>query len=156
MPDRLAKRIGSFFYLGHLPWAPGTWGSLAGLLIFWFASEKAHVPVFLGATTVAFCACPGAVRAYASKDPSQFVADEVCGMMLGLLWLPKKTELYLAGFILFRFFDIVKPWPISVLQKKEGPSFIVWDDLLAGVFANLALRAAAVAGIPALFARLGS
>lgn len=140
IPDRAAKILASFFYIGHLRPAPGTFGSLAGLLIFWVLPGNAHLPVFLLVSGAAFAVCPGAVRAYAAKDPSQFVADEVCGMMLALLCFPKTIFFYFAAFILFRSLDIIKPWPIILVQKKGSPFCIVWDDLLAGALTNVFLR----------------
>src|SRR3989338_4383444 len=125
------KALASFFYVGYLPWAPGSFGSLAGLLIAWY---------FYGALpylTIAFCLlgfilCKPATAVFSSKDPAPFVLDEVCGMMLGVLWLPKTPVVFLAGFILFRLFDILKPWPISRIQKNPNPSSIMLDDLAAG------------------------
>lgn len=152
--DRLVKMIGTFFYVGHLPWAPGTWGSLAGLLIAWFSPEPSRTLLLVFMCIAGFYACPRAVAAYQAKDPSVFVMDEVCGMMLGILWLPRSVWVALVGFLLFRFFDVVKPWPISWIQKKDHPSCILWDDLLAGAFTNAVLRAGLLLGAPALFARL--
>lgn len=156
IPDRIAKIIASFFFIGHIRWAPGTFGSLAGLLIFWLLPEKGHLPVFLLASAAAFVACPGAVRAYAAKDPPPFVADEVCGMMLALLWFPKKIFLYFAAFILFRLLDTLKPWPIFLIQKKGKASCIVWDDLLAGALTNVVLRAGLALEASGLLARISS
>lgn len=145
--DGFVKMISSFFYLGHLPLAPGTWGSLAGLLIGWFTPTPFDLPALLFMCVLGFYACPRAVAVYKAKDPSAFVMDEVCGMMLGVLWLPKAGWVAFVGFLLFRFFDIVKPWPISWIQKKNSPSCILWDDLLAGVFTNLVLRAGFLLGV---------
>lgn len=150
------KIISTFFYVGYLPWAPGTWGSLAGLLIAWFTPEPCRTLLFLFMCVLGFYACPRAVTAYKAKDPSGFVMDEVCGMMLAVLWLPKAAWVALVGFLLFRFFDSVKPWPISWVQKRNSPSCILWDDLLAGAFTNLLLRAGVFLGGSTLFARPGS
>ena len=153
--DALTKIVSSFFYLGNIPWAPGTWGSLAGLLIVYFVPGPFQTLLLVFMCLLGFYVCPKAVKVYQAKDPSIFVMDEVCGMMLSVLWLPKTTWVLLGGFLLFRGFDIVKPWPISWVQKKNTPSCILWDDLLAGVFTNLVLRVGFVLGMPALFARLG-
>ncbi len=133
------RTLASFFYVGYLPWAPGTFGSLAGLLIGW---------VFYGALpylTIAFCVlgfviCKPATAVFLSHDPSAFVLDEVSGMMLSLLWLPKTPAVFLAGFILFRLLDILKPWPISRIQKSPNPLSIMWDDLAAGALVNVILQ----------------
>ena len=120
----------------------GTLGSLAGLFIFWICPFKAQAPLLLIFSGIGFYLCGPAVKAFALKDPKRFVTDEVCGMMAAIFWLPVTFWMYLAAFMLFRFFDVLKPWPISLVQKKESPSCIMWDDLLAGLFANLLLRAA--------------
>ena len=140
MPKRWVKILSSFFYIGYAPWMPGTLGSLAGLFIFWLCPFKSQVPVLLIFSGIGFYLCRPAVEAFASKDPKAFVTDEVCGMMLGVLWLPKSFFLFLAAFILFRLFDALKPWPISKIDEGEHPSLILWDDLAAGAFTNIVLR----------------
>ena len=77
---------------------------------------------------------------FKQSDPKEFVLDEVAGMMLSLLWLPRKIWVYIAAFVLFRVLDIFKPWPISLIQKSKHPSSIMSDDLAAGAFTNLILR----------------
>ncbi len=123
---------------------PGTFGSLAGLLIFWGCPLKWQLPALVFLCCLGFYLCPRSVKAFGSKDPQSFVTDEVCGMMVALFWLPKSLGVYFAAFLLFRFFDVLKPWPIGLVQKKENPSCILWDDLLAGIFTNLLLRAALI------------
>jgi len=135
---KLTLAVASFFGVGYLPRCPGTWASAAAVVLAWF----------LGSTliywTVFFCiaglwACVGAREAFGAEDPGAFVMDEVCGMMLAVLWLPRTLVLYAAAFVLFRLFDIWKPWPISKIQASKGSWSIMGDDLLAGVFANLLL-----------------
>ncbi len=141
------RTLASFFYVGYLPWAPGSFGSLAGLLIGWY---------FYGALpslTIVFCflgfmLCKPAVAAFLSPDPPSFVLDEVSGMMLSVLWLPKTPVVFLAGFILFRLLDILKPWPISRIQKSPNPSSIMWDDLAAGALVNIILQLAVLTQTP--------
>jgi phosphatidylglycerophosphatase A len=79
-----------------------------------------------------------------------FVMDEVAGAMLGLLGSPKTVPVYVAGFLLFRLFDVWKPWPIGRIEQFKGPWTIVGDDLAAGVATNLALHALVpfLAGMP--------
>ena len=135
----LTKWIASFFYVGYMPVAPGTCGSLAGILWAWVFHDQ------LLFWTAAFCvlgflACRPSQTIFQSKDPSRFVMDEVCGMMLSVLWLPKSLLWYVVAFLFFRLFDVVKPWPISAIQRNSHPFMIMIDDLLAGVFANLVIR----------------
>lgn len=136
----LIKSIASFFYIGHLPVAPGTFGSLAGLLLAWHFNEALPALFFCLCVAGLLVAAP-AESVYGTKDPKQFVLDEVCGMMLGLLWLPKEISIFISAFLLFRLLDIWKPWPVSLLQKNKNPLSIMWDDLACGVAVNAALQA---------------
>ncbi len=153
------KAAASFFYVGYLPFAPGTFGSLAGLLIAWyFYGAIPYLTLVL--CVVGFAICKSATIVFSSKprvssrgtsaeavdglvasrDPTPFVLDEVCGMMLSVLWLPKTPAVFLVAFILFRLLDTLKPWPISRIQKNANPLSIVWDDLAAGALVNLILQ----------------
>ena len=137
--DVLVKITATFFGAGYSPWAPGTMGSLAGIMIAWFVGPSAYLYLAVFAA-LGFLVCPASVRVFNSTDPSMFVMDEVCGVMIAALLVPRTIAFYAGAFILFRLFDIAKPWPISIIQKSKRPSAIMWDDVLAGVFANLVLR----------------
>ena len=136
----LVKLLASFYYVGYLPWMPGTWGSLVALPIAWFFNENLAWFILILSLT-GFLISPFAEAAFGAKDPSRFVLDEVVGMALSVLWLPKNLILYAVGFILFRGLDVWKPGPIGWIQKTETPSSILWDDLLAGAVANIILQA---------------
>lgn len=146
MRDHLTRWVATFFGVGLLPACPGTWGSAAGLAVAYAAGDG------LAIWTVFFClaglwACRGARRAFGSDDPGAFVMDEVCGMMLAVLWLPRTPAIYAGAFALFRLLDVRKPWLIGRIQASPHPWSIMGDDLLAGLFANLLLQAVvAVAG----------
>lgn len=137
--DLFVKMVATFLGTGYFPWGPGTMGSFAGILVAWFSGPltSAVLLIFIG---LGFWACKPAVEVFQSSDPSRFVMDEACGVMIAVFLIPRTYVLYLAGFILFRFFDILKPWPISLIQKSKDPSSIMWDDLLAGIFANTLIR----------------
>ena len=95
--------------------------------------------------TFVFCViglicCKPARDVFHAEDPSIFVMDEVCGMMVSVHWLPKELWIFGGAFFLFRLFDIWKPGPIGRLQKMKSPLSIVWDDLAAGLLANLILQ----------------
>ena len=135
----LSKYAASFFGIGFLPVGPGTWGSAAGAVIAWYSGE-ALLTISILFMAAGFWAATRAEQDFGSKDPGAFVMDEVCGMMLTVLWLPRVLWLYAAGFALFRLLDIWKPWPISKIQASTQPWSVMGDDLLAGVFANLILR----------------
>jgi phosphatidylglycerophosphatase A len=90
-----------------------------------------------------------AERALGRKDPGAIVIDEVAGMALAVLLLPRTAGVLLAAFVLFRVFDVVKPYPANALQRLRGGAGVMLDDLVAGVYALVALLAArAVAGWP--------
>ncbi len=96
---------------------------------------------FLFFCVAGFWVCRASQKVFGTQDPKQFVMDEVCGMMLSVLWIPKEPGFFLIAFLLFRALDIWKPWPISKIQKNRHPSAILWDDLAAGLIANLILQA---------------
>ncbi len=140
MTKKLTLAVASFLGVGYLPKCPGTWASGIAVVLAWF------LPGSLVYWTICFSlaglwACLGAREAFGADDPGAFVMDEVCGMMLAVLWLPRTLILYAVAFALFRLFDIWKPWPISRIQKSKRSWSIMGDDLLAGVFANLVLCA---------------
>ncbi|MBO0910475.1 MAG: phosphatidylglycerophosphatase A [Acidobacteria bacterium] len=143
-----ATVVATFFGVGRLRPGPGTWGSLAAALI-WFAAGRA-IPLRFEAPALAALAgaaiaagIPAATRvarASGMKDPQFVVIDEVLGQWITLLWVPLTWKTLLAGFILFRGFDIVKPPPIRQLEKLPGGTGIVLDDVAAGVFALVAMQ----------------
>ena len=134
----LCQLVCSCLYLGELP-VSGTWGSLVGWVFAWYFAAFS-LPLFAALCVVGYAFTLIAEASFGSKDPSEFVLDEVCGMMLSVLWLPKTVAVFAAAFILFRILDIVKPWPISILQKMKHPFSIMHDDLAAGLFTNIILQ----------------
>ena len=136
--NKLCRLISSCLYLGELP-AGGTWGSVVGWVVAWYFPTH-DLSLFAALCLLGYSLSLIAEQSFGSKDPSAFVLDEVCGMMLSVLWLPKTVPIFAAAFVLFRAFDIWKPWPISLLQKMKHPFGIMHDDLAAGLFANLLLQ----------------
>jgi phosphatidylglycerophosphatase A len=131
---------------GYLPGVPGTWGSLVGLLLFWALKRLAPWPLLATVAAVSFLSFWIAGMAEAligSKDPQVIVIDEVAGMLVSLVFLPFSWKIALAAFLLFRLFDIWKPFPARLIQEKlPGGWGIVGDDLMAGIYANLVLQIA--------------
>jgi phosphatidylglycerophosphatase A len=134
------------FGIGLAPIAPGTFGSLPGLLLAWLLVRfggQAALAVGIAVVTVA-----GTWSAHALsdrlglKDPGVIVVDEIAGQMLTLLGIALSGSTLAAGFVLFRVFDVLKPPPARQMEALPGGFGIMADDLAAGVFANLALRAA--------------
>ena len=138
-----ADLIATFFRVGRLRPGPGTWGSAAGMLL-WAATASllplaARTPAAIGlAILVIMIGIPAATqvsRAYAVKDPQFVVIDEVAGQLIALIAVPLAWKTFLAGFILFRAFDIVKPPPVRQLEKLPEGTGIVLDDVAAGIYA---------------------
>lgn len=138
-PKFLVKLIATFFGVGYLTFIPATWASAVTAIASWFLYDGLLYWI-VGLSIVGFWACRPATVVFKSADPKQFVMDEVCGMMVSILWLPKTVPLFFAAFILFRILDAWKPWPICLIQENKHPSSILWDDLVAGLFANLILQ----------------
>jgi phosphatidylglycerophosphatase A len=132
--------------IGYLPKAPGTFGSLVGLLPCWALSHLDTVSaaavalLFIGAA----CWAAHAAEAYLEKkDSRHIVIDEIAGMMITLLGLPFNAMTAAFGFLIFRFLDILKPFPIRLAEQKlPGGIGVVFDDVGAGILGNLMLRLA--------------
>jgi phosphatidylglycerophosphatase A len=140
---KLAAVVATAFGAGYSPIAPGTAGSLVGLLLF-LPLRAMPAPVQVAAVAAAFLvgtAAAGRVaRQVGVEDPGIVVVDEVVGMWTSLLFLPFTIGTAALGFVLFRIFDVIKPYPARDLEALPGGWGIMSDDLMAGVYANLALR----------------
>jgi phosphatidylglycerophosphatase A len=128
------------FGSGLAPKAPGTFGTLAAVPLVWLCSAYLPFSIYLILTVlfsiVGIWICGKTADDMQVHDDSSIVWDEVVGMMITMLAVPLHWHTLLIGFILFRIFDIAKPWPISYLDKHVHGGFgIMADDLLAGVFA---------------------
>jgi phosphatidylglycerophosphatase A len=133
----------SVTYLGYIKHAPGTFGSLAGIL-FWifFMPESVLVQLFslVAIFFVSIFFSSLAEGIYKTKDDHRIVIDEVAGIWFSLSLLPKNFLLLLLGFLLFRLLDIKKPWIIKSVQGLKGGFGVTIDDVLAGIFANFILQ----------------
>ena len=140
--------VATFFGAGRLRPGPGTWGALATSLLWWLLASHlpagAQVPVILllivGVTAVGIPAATLEARGCGRKDPSHVVIDEVAGQLVTLIACPIVWPALLAGFILFRVFDIVKPPPVRQLEKLPEGTGIMVDDLGAGIYGLLVLQ----------------
>ena len=129
---------------GLLPHAPGTWGSLFTLPLAWVIAERWGSEALLIAAAIAYVAGLWASEQYlkhsTSKDPSAIVIDESAGQLLSLALVPVEFWWYAAGFILFRAFDIFKPWPASWADRSlEGAVGVMTDDIFAAFYALIIL-----------------
>ena len=140
LPVLLATGLG----IGYVPFAPGTFGSLPSLALAWGLDRLAGGwGVAAGAAFFALAGTWAADRAEAHfgvSDPRPVVVDEIAGQLVTLMFLPLGLRVIVAGFLLFRLFDILKPWPAGRLESLPGGSGIMADDLMAGLYANLLLH----------------
>ncbi|MCB1512939.1 MAG: phosphatidylglycerophosphatase A [Hyphomicrobiaceae bacterium] len=152
----MSRQISTFFGVGLLPWAPGTWGSLAALLIGWgierYIGFWPLVAATLIATLAGFWACKTELADRPTDDPSEIVIDEVAGMWLAMLfpaagfYMRDMSMVWpgpIAAFLFFRLFDIRKPWLVGRAGRRLGPIGFMLVDLCAAVFAGIATLIAA-------------
>ncbi|MBU2445850.1 MAG: phosphatidylglycerophosphatase A [Bacteroidetes bacterium] len=134
---KIAIILSTFFYVGHFPFASGTVASFVALVIYWFIPGFERIEIMV--TMIIFFSILGfwsgtiAEKEY-GNDPPQVVIDEVVGMWISLLFIPKTLILSALSFFLFRLFDIVKPYPANSSQKLNGGYGIMMDDIIAGFY----------------------
>ena len=135
--------VATCFGIGFMKPGPGTWGSAAALLLWaaladWLAASSrtpANIILAVAVTLIGIPAATQVARAFAKKDPQFVVIDEVAGQLIALVGAPLTWKTFLAGFILFRAFDMVKPPPVRQLEKLPEGTGIVLDDVGAGLYA---------------------
>lgn len=141
---RTGLAIATAFGAGYAPKAPGTFGSAVGLLL-WITLPHVlwiQLVAILVVAVVGSWSGTVAEEHFHRQDPGEVVVDEVAGMMVTLVFIPARGFGWmLAAFLLFRAFDIVKPFPVRHFERLPGGIGIMADDLMAGVYANIALRA---------------
>lgn len=144
--DRILWIAVTWFGVGAAPKAPGTFGSLAALPLIWALSHAGEL-TYMGFLIlfivfgIVVCSFYEFRNLGNGHDDSSIVIDEVIGMVLTFLWIPFHWLPVIVGFCLFRFLDILKPWPISVLDRKvKGGLGVVLDDIAAGMVVNLFLH----------------
>jgi phosphatidylglycerophosphatase A len=129
--------------VGYAPFAPGTFGSAVGLLLWWLlpASPVVQASAIVAVFVLGVWSASVAERHFNKTDPGFVVIDEVLGMLVTLLLNPVGWGGALGGFLLFRIFDVIKPYPANRLERLHGGMGIMADDAMAGIYANLTLRA---------------
>ena len=141
--EKAVMFLATGFYVGNIPLAPGTFGSLIGLpLCFLLAGIQLPPAIILAVLFIglAVWVSNAAEKILKKKDPGCIVIDEVCGMVVTLIGLPFNLTTAVIGFIIFRILDILKPFPIRTLDKRlSGGIGIVADDVVAGICANIIL-----------------
>ena len=130
------KLIGSAFFTGYIPFAPGTFGSLFALLIYLIPGFENPVLLLLLISLFSIVGIFVGTKfeLVYGKDPKQCTIDEMVGMWISLLFVPKSILPVLAAFIIWRIFDIVKPFPANIAEKLSGGLGIMLDDIIAAIY----------------------
>ncbi len=149
MRDRISLLLASGFGIGMIPGAPGTYASLITTLIFYLVYRvsfrilpELHLSAVCLITAAGVLFSARASRMLGKDDPNVVVIDEVAGQLLTFLFLPVSAFHLVAGTVLFRLFDIWKPFPLRKLESLRNGVGIMADDLAAGIYANLVLQIA--------------
>jgi phosphatidylglycerophosphatase A len=145
----IQKTVATVFFVGYLPWMPGTFGSALVVAALWYVSYHTHYALTpalwwsMGVALTAFSiiAASRPQEVFHADDPKEVVIDECAGQFITFFFLPLSLNVLVLGFLLFRFFDIVKPYPIYKMEELEGGLGITMDDVAAGVAANISLMA---------------
>ncbi len=131
-------------FIGNIPFAPGTFGTILGLpLCFLLAKTELPVAILLTVIFIVFAVLIShdAEKILKKNDPGCIIIDEIAGLVVTFIGLKFNIISAVAGFIIFRFFDILKPFPIRFLEKKvPGGAGVVIDDIMAGIYSNIVLR----------------
>ena len=141
----LLRRLGVFIatcaHVGYAPVAPGTFGSVVGLVVYYFVRRQASITFEIATIAVvlliALWSATEAEHHFGGIDPGPVVIDEVIGMLITLALHPVNLVGAIAGFVIFRVLDVVKPWPARRLELLPGGFGVVLDDAMAGVYGNL-------------------
>jgi len=142
MRKAIVVAMTTFFYLGYLPLIPGTFGSLAGVFLFYCLKGNLAAQLIMTVILLflGFLFCGEAEKIFKQKDSRHIVIDEVAGMLLSLLFIPADTKIIILAFFLFRLFDTLKPYPAWSLQKLPSGAGVMSDDIVAGIYTNLVLQ----------------
>ena len=135
------------FGLGLSPRAPGTCGTLLGVAFYLPMAElplPAYLALLVALAIPGIWVCGRTANELARHDPAAIVWDEVVGFLTGMIAAPAGWGWVVAGFVLFRFFDIAKPWPVSAAERARGGLGILLDDLVAGILTMIVLQVAAL------------
>jgi phosphatidylglycerophosphatase A len=149
--NRLALIIATCAGIGRIPFAPGTFGSIPGILLavalHWYGCVWLEIAVIAAVFAVGVWAATQAERAFALIDPGPVVIDEVLGMLVTVAFIPVSVTGALIGFFVFRVCDVVKPFPARRLEKLPGGYGVMGDDFMAGLW-GLAIMHALIWAVP--------
>ena len=141
---RLAFAIATVFKAGYIPIAPGTVGSIIGLLVFWLIKDYASFTIEMFVAAALFFAGVWAStiveQVLERHDPGVVSVDEVVGMLVALMLLPPTITVMFLAFLLFRVFDIIKPYPARWCEQLSRGWGIMMDDVVAGLYVNVLIH----------------
>jgi len=146
----IRRILSSLFFIGYIPLIPGTIGSAITVGLLWhyrdhvsryFTPEYAVTFWFAYLLFLAICIflSNNAEEVFGSEDPKQIIIDECAGQLITFFLIPFSWRVLLLGFFLFRFFDIVKPFPVYKFEELDGGLGVTMDDVVAGIMANISL-----------------
>lgn len=142
--NQILMALATGFYVGFLPVFPGTWGSAAALIPYYFArslSLPSYLLMLAALFIIGFFSSGAAEKMLNRADAGPIVIDEILGMLITLMFAPAHPLYWLLGFVLFRFFDILKPFPVSWFDTHiHGGIGIMMDDVMAGLYAMTTLH----------------
>ncbi|MCC3143883.1 phosphatidylglycerophosphatase A [Halanaerobium sp. Z-7514] len=140
MLHKINHFLATGFYSGHLPYAPGTWGSLLMIILIFFFPFLNNFYLITALTIGGIAIANYEEKRTGIKDHSKIVIDEMAGQLITFYSLQTSAPVLLAGFLLFRFFDIKKPWLIDKVQTLPSGLGVMMDDVLAGLFSLAILK----------------
>jgi phosphatidylglycerophosphatase A len=143
----LQRFLASLFFIGYFPWASGTIGSAITVGALWWFFCRTNVAVqaldwwllALAASAFSMVVSSRPKEVFGSDDPKEIIIDECAGQIVAFLFVPLSVKTLVLGFFLFRFFDIVKPFPVYKMESLEGGLGITMDDVMAGILTNITL-----------------
>jgi phosphatidylglycerophosphatase A len=142
--NRVALFLATCGYLGYVPIAPGTFGSAAGLVMFYAVrssgSTALELATIVGLFAIGVWSATAAERHFGGIDPGPVVLDEVVGMLITLALIPVNVTGAIVGFFVFRVLDIVKPWPAGAFERLPGGVGVMADDGMAAIYGNLVMH----------------
>ena len=144
MGDFLVKATSTVFFIGYLPLVPGTFGSIAGVGLFYLLKGVTSLTYFLfisGIIALGLMTSGQMEKLLNKKDPGCIVIDEVAGMLIALSFMPYDFRIVFLAFLVFRILDTLKPYPAARLQDMHGAIGVIGDDLVAGIYTNIVLQA---------------
>lgn len=139
----LLKNVATLWFIGYLPFAPGTWGTLAGLVFIVLVNPPIVLQFWIIAAglVIGIISSDAAEKIIGETDSRHIIIDEFVGFLISVFSIRRTYGYLIAAFLLFRIFDILKPFPIRKLEKTvKGGAGIMADDVLAGIFVNIILQ----------------